>query len=207
MSITMKSIMQALQKVRGAPVLTSNQCADLAEELRAVLAQEAGKVGSSLQSELISLDVIGDYPSADDADAHDEWLDNNAYAAIWLLYNLDRIRIALDLRPSPSVELDLVHSKMTDGLHIRRWENLGGLREGIHQLYTSPPAPVSVVLPIDIKQRLNDVWLFLDGQTELNGCVWGEKPEGRHQFWWRKELRSVVEDLNACLDKVKELNQ
>lgn len=73
--------------------------------------------------------------------------------------------------------------------------------------FSSPPAPVSVVLPIDIKQRLNDVWLFLDGQAELNGCVWGEKPEGRHQFWWRKELRAVVEDLNACLDKVKELNQ
>lgn len=78
---------------------------------------------------------------------------------------------------------------------------------GTFLLYTSPPAPVAVVLPIDIQQRLNDVWLFLDGQTELNGCVWGEKPEGRHQFWWRKELRSVVEDLNACLDKVKELNQ
>lgn len=78
---------------------------------------------------------------------------------------------------------------------------------GSTQCNTSQPAPVAVALPIDIKQRLNDVWLFLDGQAELNGCVFGEKPEGRHQFWWRKELRSVVEDLNACLDKVKELNQ
>lgn len=25
--------------------------------------------------------------------------------------------------------------------------------------------------------------------------------------WWRKELRAAIEDLNACLDKVKELNK
>lgn len=71
-------------------------------------------------------------------------------------------------------------------------------------LYTVLPAPVAV--PVDIRKRLNDVWFFLDGQAELNGCVWGEKPEGRHQFWWRKELRAVIEDLNACLDATAALN-
>jgi len=48
-----------------------------------------------------------------------------------------------------------------------------------------------VVMP----ERLREVWLFLDGQAELNGCVFGEKPEGRHNFWWRKELRAVLEDI------------
>lgn len=48
-----------------------------------------------------------------------------------------------------------------------------------------------VVMP----EGLREVWLFLDGQAELNGCVFGEKPEGRHNFWWRKELRAVLEEL------------
>lgn len=74
----------------------------------------------------------------------------------------------------------------------------------IRLAYTAPSAPVAV--PVDLRKRLNDVWLFLDGQTELNGCVWGEKPEGRHNFWWRKELRAVIEDVNACLDATAALN-
>jgi hypothetical protein len=68
-------------------------------------------------------------------------------------------------------------------------------------LFTSPPAPASVV-PVEVRDQLNKVWLFLDGQTELSGCVFGEKPEGRHQFWWRKELRAAIDDLNDSLDKV-----
>lgn len=56
-------------------------------------------------------------------------------------------------------------------------------------LYRHPQRPV--VMP----ERLREVWLFLDGQAELNGCVFGEKPEDRHNFWWRKELRAVLKDL------------
>jgi hypothetical protein len=56
-------------------------------------------------------------------------------------------------------------------------------------LYRHPQRPV--VLP----ERLREVWLFLDGRAELNGCVFGEKPEGRHNFWWRKELRAVLKEL------------
>ncbi len=63
----------------------------------------------------------------------------------------------------------------------------GPLEPGL--LYRHPQRPV--VLP----ERLREVWLFLDGQAELNGCVFGEKPEGRHNFWWRKELRAVLEEL------------
>lgn len=39
-TIEMADIVRALEKVRGAPVLTSNQCADLARELN--LAARAG---------------------------------------------------------------------------------------------------------------------------------------------------------------------
>lgn len=80
---------------------------------------------------------------------------------------------------------------------------------------TSPPAPYKLYVscgcgattaataalcrytqrPVVLPERLREVWLFLDGQAELNGCVFGEKPEGRHNFWWRKELRAVLEDL------------
>lgn len=49
--------------------------------------------------------------------------------------------------------------------------------------------------PVAMPERLREVWLFLDGQAELNGCVFGEKPEGRHNFWWRKELRAALEEL------------
>lgn len=63
----------------------------------------------------------------------------------------------------------------------------GPLEPGL--LYRHPQRPV--VLP----ERLREVWLFLNGQAELNGCVFGEKPEGRHNFWWRKELRAVLEEL------------
>ncbi|SDI56996.1 hypothetical protein [Pseudomonas abietaniphila] len=49
--------------------------------------------------------------------------------------------------------------------------------------------------PVALPERLREVWLFLDGQSELEGCVFGEKPEGRHNFWWRKELRAALEEL------------
>jgi hypothetical protein len=49
--------------------------------------------------------------------------------------------------------------------------------------------------PVVMPERLREVWLFLDGQAELEGCVFGEKPEGRHNFWWRKELRAALEEL------------
>jgi hypothetical protein len=48
---------------------------------------------------------------------------------------------------------------------------------------------------VAMPERLREIWLFLDGQSELNSCVFGEKPEGRHNFWWRKELRAVLEEL------------
>jgi len=59
----------------------------------------------------------------------------------------------------------------------------------IERAYRHPQRPA--VMP----DRLREVWLFLDGQAELEGCVFGEKPEGRHNVWWRKELRAVLEEL------------
>ena len=46
-------------------------------------------------------------------------------------------------------------------------------------------------------EKLRAVWLFLDGQGELSDCVFGEKPEGRHNYWWRRELREAFEAVYA----------
>ncbi|MDD2133328.1 hypothetical protein [Pseudomonas kurunegalensis] len=48
-----------------------------------------------LRTDLSNLEVCGDRPSADIPDSHDEFLDANASAALWLLLNVDRIRAAL----------------------------------------------------------------------------------------------------------------
>lgn len=45
MKIEMADIMRALEKVRGAPVLTSNQCWDLAQALNDAAITEASKSG------------------------------------------------------------------------------------------------------------------------------------------------------------------
>lgn len=37
--------------------------------------------------------------------------------------------------PSPSVRLHLVKPAYSDGLHIKQWDNLGQLGEGVHELY------------------------------------------------------------------------
>lgn len=39
---------------------------------------------------------------------------------------------------APAITLELVHNEQTNGLHIRRWENVGGLEAGVHTLYTRP---------------------------------------------------------------------
>ncbi|MBD1602407.1 Lar family restriction alleviation protein [Pseudomonas typographi] len=80
----------------------------------------------------------------------------------------EKVREALDRKACPNVWMVIAY-------------------EAVVSNYASRP----VVLP----ERLREVWLFLDGQAELNGCVFGEKPEGRHNFWWRKELRAALEEL------------
>ena len=32
-------------------------------------------------------------------------------------------------------------------MHIAKWDNPGGLKEGFHKLYAEQPAPVAVALP------------------------------------------------------------
>jgi hypothetical protein len=63
-------------------------------------------------------------------------------------------------------------------------------------LYRHAQPPAKIVLPERIQQVLN----FLDGQGELDGCVYGEQPEGRNKYWWRKELRDAVTALNTPQD-------
>lgn len=50
-----------------------------------------------------------------------------------------------------------------------------------------------VLVSRDDLEALRKVWLYLDGQAELDGCVYGERPIGRAGFWWRKELRQAFE--------------
>lgn len=47
----------------------------------------------------------------------------------------------------------------------------------------------------EVLEKLREIWLFLDGQTELNGCTFGEQPQGRHAYWWRRELREAFESV------------
>lgn len=43
-------------------------------------------------------------------------------------------------------------------------------------------------------QPMNDVFKFLLGEGELQGCGFGEKPaHERGNFWWRKHLRAALE--------------
>jgi len=79
----------------------------------------------------------------------------------------------------PAVLVELAENKTYGGMHIAKWDNPGGLKEGFHKLYASQPAPVSVVLP---ERRVQPNGFTGKGWAELRG--------------W-----------NACLDKVKELNQ
>ena len=72
----------------------------------------------------------------------------------------------------------------------------GSINFPVEPLYTSQPAPVSVVLP----ERFYQIMTFLDGSGPLDGIHFGEFHKSGRKFWWRTELR-------ACLDKAKELNQ
>lgn len=44
----------------------------------------------------------------------------------------------------PVVLMELVENKIYGGMHIAKWNNPGGLKEGFHRLYAEQPAPVAV---------------------------------------------------------------
>lgn len=56
--------------------------------------------------------------------------------------------------------------------------------------------PAGVVVPGI--EKLREVWLFLDGQGELDGMSFGEAPDGTGRFWWRKHLRAALEPIFAA---------
>ena len=45
----------------------------------------------------------------------------------------------------PVVIVELVENKTYGGMHIAKWDNPGGLKEGSHKLYAEQPAPVAVI--------------------------------------------------------------
>lgn len=81
----------------------------------------------------------------------------------------------------PAVLIELVENKIYGGMHIAKWDNTGGLKEGVHRLYAEKPAPVAVVLPE--RKRAHCTGAISDFRT------WEEA-----QGW------------NACLDEVARLN-
>ncbi len=101
---------------------------------------------------------------------------------------LDRVvaetRAVLAQEAGPVVERQPVAivDESDDGLFIEfiYGENGNPLQRG-DMLYTSPPAPVSVALP-------------------------GRREQSTH-FTFSPELNAEIKGWNACLDKVKELNQ
>ncbi|WLD64721.1 hypothetical protein [Pseudomonas sp. OVF7] len=44
----------------------------------------------------------------------------------------------------PVVLMELVENKTYGGMHIAKWDNPGGLKEGSHRLYAEQPTPVAV---------------------------------------------------------------
>ena len=44
---------------------------------------------------------------------------------------------------APAVLMELVENKIYGGMHIAKWDNPGGLKEGFHKLYAEQPAPVA----------------------------------------------------------------
>lgn len=98
----------------------------------------------------------------------------------------------LDEPPEPVVILDLVENKVYGNLHIRKWDNIGDLAEGVHKLYAEQPAPVAVVLP----ERLQQILKFLDGAENLDGHWFNEPHPSGRQYWWRNELREALKETN-----------
>lgn len=47
---------------------------------------------------------------------------------------------------APAVLMELVENKIYDGMHIAKWDNPGGLKEGFHKLYAEQTAPVALTV-------------------------------------------------------------
>ncbi len=69
------------------------------QRLRAQLAER-----DALADELARIEINGSKPCADIPDDHDEFLDANASAALWLLLNVSRIHAALSSNAEPEAK-------------------------------------------------------------------------------------------------------
>jgi hypothetical protein len=98
-----ESLRDQLTKVVRSGALTAPEHEALEAECCALSASaepSAPGARDELVAELAGLEINGDRPCADIPDDHDEFLDANASAALWLLQNVERIRAALESKPS-----------------------------------------------------------------------------------------------------------
>ncbi|WP_321354657.1 hypothetical protein [Pseudomonas extremaustralis] len=59
-------------------------------------------------------------------------------------HKLEAPSLAAQPQGAPVVLMELVENKIYGGMHIAKWDNSGGLKEGLHRLYAEQPAPVAV---------------------------------------------------------------
>lgn len=70
----------------------------------------------------------------------------------------------------------------------------------LHGILNPPVKQDAFAAPVEpVKQRpVADVFKFLLGEGELEGCGFGDKPDNeRGNFWWRKHLRKALEQTTA----------
>lgn len=91
---------------------------------------------------------------------------------------ITELRKAAQPQGVPVVLMELVENKIYGGMHIAKWDNPGGLKEGSHKLYAEQPAPVALALP--------------------------ERREIGPNYPYLSDLDI---EWNACLDEVKRLNR
>lgn len=82
----------------------------------------------ALLDELAELEIEGGYPSSDEPDAHDEWLDTNASTAIWLLGNLPRIQATLATEQHQGEPLPITRdmNRLMEACRIGEFKDEGG---------------------------------------------------------------------------------
>lgn len=114
-----------------------------------------------------------------------------------------------DEQPEPAVILDLVQNKVYGGLHIRKWENIGDLVEGVYKLYAEQLAPVAAAMPD--RENLRDIIAQAIGGDTYD-CVrvwsaWGVGTMSEDDFVpvVDQEAR-LYEIADACLDEFARLN-
>lgn len=70
---------------------------------------------------------------------------NNRQMGLIQFVEAHPIKPAAQPQGEPVLTIELTENKIYGGMHIVKWDNPGGLKEGFHRLYAEQPAPVAVV--------------------------------------------------------------